>query len=285
MIVLPAQLREHRDVAARPARSRSRSDRPARRPARPGSGTRACGRARTADSRSRCAATVVPVDAVQRALQRLDAVGARVVGPRLHPRLVELHEVGAGGEQVERPLRAPRRRTRTPSRAGPRRTRSAACCGHRERPGDRDLDQPVGVRAQELDVAHQHRLAAADRPVHARRGSSGCRCGRGPFPACRRRRPRAPSRSSSSSDSRRASPSVMMSSPARSWSRIATRHGGILGVAQIGGVDAPQIGGADPRRQPTAKLLAVDQPVRYGSDPTRLVGVGPRVATASSCSV
>ena len=38
--------------------------------------------------------------AVERALQRLDAVLARLVGARLHPRLVELDDVDAGRVQV-----------------------------------------------------------------------------------------------------------------------------------------------------------------------------------------
>ena len=42
----------------------------------------------------------MPVDAVERGVERLQAVLARLLGPRLHVGLVDLHDVGAGGEQV-----------------------------------------------------------------------------------------------------------------------------------------------------------------------------------------
>src|SRR5258708_37425274 len=37
---------------------------------------------------------------VERPVERLDAIAARLLGPRLHIGLVDLHDVGAGGEQV-----------------------------------------------------------------------------------------------------------------------------------------------------------------------------------------
>ena len=43
---------------------------------------------------------VVPVDAVERAVERREPVLARLLGPRLHVGLVDLHDVGAGGEEV-----------------------------------------------------------------------------------------------------------------------------------------------------------------------------------------
>ena len=43
---------------------------------------------------------VVPAVAVERALERGEAVLARLLGARLHVGLVDLHEVGAGREEV-----------------------------------------------------------------------------------------------------------------------------------------------------------------------------------------
>ena len=40
------------------------------------------------------------LDAFERAVQRLQPILARLIGPGLHVRLIDLHDVGAGGEQI-----------------------------------------------------------------------------------------------------------------------------------------------------------------------------------------
>jgi hypothetical protein len=88
--------------------------------------------------------------------------------------------------------------------------------GHRERAGDGHLRRLARVRAQELEVADLHGMTARDRANDARHGIG--------VPAAVERRPgvvdvdaverrREPVRVALS---RRISPSVMMSSPARS---------------------------------------------------------------------
>ena len=39
-------------------------------------------------------------DAVECAIERLEPVGPRLVGVLLHPRFIDLHDVGAGSEQI-----------------------------------------------------------------------------------------------------------------------------------------------------------------------------------------
>jgi len=110
-------------------------------------------------------------DPVERALQRRDSKRPRSRGMRLQIRLIDLHDVGAGGEQVpdfhvhgggvvHRQLRLGRV------------VIVLRQLGHRERAGNRDLDRTIGVRAQELHIAHGDRTQppnAPDDPRHERR--------------------------------------------------------------------------------------------------------------------
>jgi hypothetical protein len=92
----------------------------------------------------------------QRRVQHLHAVPPGHLGPGLQPRLVELDDVGAGGEQVgdlcpddlgvgqrERPVVAV--------------VVVLRLLGHGERARDGDLHGAVGRRPQELHVGHLHR--------------------------------------------------------------------------------------------------------------------------------
>src|SRR5688572_2177077 len=106
--------------------------------------------------------------ALERPVQRLETVLARLVGPRLHVGLVDLDDVRARREEVA-DLAVERR--------GVVRRRELAAAAvvvdlrllrHREGSRDRDLDGPRRVAAQELQVAHADRVAPADRSRHAR---------------------------------------------------------------------------------------------------------------------
>ena len=107
-------------------------------------------------------------DALERAVERLQAKLARLLRPRLHVGLVDLHDVGAGVEQVA-DLGVDR------GRVIHRRELAAAAVEvdlrllrHREGSGHRDLDAALRVPAQELQVADLDRVAAPDRAHDAR---------------------------------------------------------------------------------------------------------------------
>ncbi len=104
--------------------------------------------------------------ALQRPVERLDPVPPGHLGPGLQPRLVQLDDVGPGGEQVG---------DLGPDDVGVGQRQLAVVAvvvvlrllGHRERTRDGDLHGPVGVRAQEADVVGLHRPRPGDRPDDA----------------------------------------------------------------------------------------------------------------------
>jgi len=110
-----------------------------------------------------------PADARQRPIERLDPVFARLLRPRLHPGLVDLHDIGAGREQIL-DLGVDRRRIveRQPLIVAIEIVLTLR--RHGERPGHRHLDRPVGVGAQEFHVADLDRMLAPDRPHHPGHG-------------------------------------------------------------------------------------------------------------------
>src|SRR5215510_3950877 len=106
-------------------------------------------------------------DAVERRIEHLDAIGLGLLRPRLHPRLVDLHDVGAAGEQVldlgidgggivegHRFLVAVKIVLRL--------------LRHGEGTGHRYLDHAIRVGAQEFHVADLDRMPAPDLSHHAR---------------------------------------------------------------------------------------------------------------------
>ena len=127
---------------------------------------------------------------LQRAVQRLQAVLPRLLGPRLHVGLVDLHHVGAGGEQVL-DLRV--------HRVGVVHRRLFVAgvevvlrlLQHRERAGHGDLDLAVGVRAQELQVLDLDRMTCGGSCRRCAAPGWGGRSGRARCPGCRGRRRRA----------------------------------------------------------------------------------------------
>ena len=109
----------------------------------------------------------VALDPFERPVDRLDRVLARRLGPCLEVRLVDLDDVGPGRLQVVELLV-------DGLRVGEREAPLVVVVvvlrllGHRERPGNGDLDPAVGERAQELDVADLDRARAADRAYDLR---------------------------------------------------------------------------------------------------------------------
>ena len=106
-------------------------------------------------------------DAFERAVDRLQAVLPRLLRPRLHVGLVDLDDVGAGGEQVldlgvdgggvvERHLLLARVEI------------VLRLLRHGEGPGHGDLHHAVGVGLEELEVAYLDGVLAADLAGDAR---------------------------------------------------------------------------------------------------------------------
>ena len=107
-----------------------------------------------------------PGHAVERRGQRGEAVGAGGVRAGLQVRLVDLDDVRPGRVQVA-DLGVDRRGVVHRRRLEVRVVVVLRLLAHGERPGHGHLHRPVGVRAQELQVAHLHRVRAADRPDDA----------------------------------------------------------------------------------------------------------------------
>ena len=135
-----------------------------------------------------------------------------------------------------------------------------ACCDIVNGPGHRHLDRPARVRAQELHVAHLHRIHPLDRSDHARH--------RVRMAAAVERRARVVD-----VDAReRGREPVRVALPARLAVRDDVEPGPllvadreqrrvVLRLLQVLRVDAPQLGRAHARREPAAEALAIDQPV------------------------
>ena len=117
------------------------------------------------------------LDAVERAVERLDAERLRLLPARLHPRLVDLHDVGAGAEQVL-DLGIDGRRVVHGELLVVAVEVVLALHRHGERARHRDLDRAVGMGAQELDVAHLDRMLAPDLADDARHGGDAAAAGR-----------------------------------------------------------------------------------------------------------
>ena len=205
------------------------------------------------------------LDALERALQRLDAELARLLGAGLHPRLVELDDVRAGGEQVEDlgahdvgEGRRDRPRVAVVVVLGLHR--------HRERAGDRDLDLVVGVRAQELGVAHQDRAAAPHLADDARDG-------RGIAVAVQRRAGivdvDAVEHGHDAVGVGLAPDLTVRDDVQPGAFLIADRGEGgrVLRFFEVLRVDLPEVARAYPGREARAQLLTIEQPFRLGVGP------------------
>ena len=160
-------------------------------------------------------------DAGERPVERIEPVGARLVGKLLHPRLVDLDDVGTRREQVldlgiDGVGEIHRHRGRVAVMV------VLGLAAHGERPRHRRLDLAVGVGAQQRDVAHLDRVAPPDLADDARHRHLAARCGSWRARDCRCRRLRARWRSDWNSFRAAARRRVTMSRPARSWSRIAS---------------------------------------------------------------
>jgi hypothetical protein len=122
-------------------------------------------------------------EAVARAVDGGDTPAPALVGMRLYVGFIDLNDIGASGLEVADLLVDSRREGHD---KGP----EAAVVliqgqlGHGEGAGDRDFDGPVGVSAQELNVAHLHRMGATNGADHARhvdRLAGAARHGSRPF--------------------------------------------------------------------------------------------------------
>ncbi len=213
-------------------------------------------------------------DPVRGAAQHVEAVVARGLRARLHVGLVDLHDVGAGGEQVQ-DLAAHGVGVGHPDRLRRAVVVVLGLLGHRERAGDGDLDRPARVRAQELDVADLDRMLARDRADHPRH---------------RVRVPAAVQRGARVVDVdalERGGEAVRVALAAHLAVGDDVQPGAllvgdrqprrvVLRLLEIARIDPPQLRRPHARREAPAQLLAVDQPVRLrvgadeaGEDPVR----------------
>ena len=131
--------------------------------------------------------------------------------------------------------------------------------GHRERPGNRDLDRALGERAEELDVAHLDGLPSPDRSDDPRNGVLVPRAierdaGMVEVDAVERSREAVrvalPPHLAVADDVDSGSLQIQDGEPGRI----------VLRFLEERLRDAPELARADARRQPLSEPLAVDQP-------------------------
>ena len=208
-------------------------------------------------------------DALERAVERRKAVGLGLLGPRLHPGLVELHDVGAGREQVL-DLGVDRGRIVERQRRLVAVVVVLALLRHGERARHRHLDLAVGVGAQEFDVAHLDRMPALDRADHARHdgeaaGAVRCLAGIVEVDAVER---------GGEAVGIALAPLLAVGDDVEAGALLVAdrdQRGVVLRTLEPFGIDAPQLLGAHPRRHLLGEARAVDQPVRLriGADQRR----------------
>ena len=185
-----------------------------------------------------------------------------VVRPGLHVRLVDLHDVGAGGEEVL-DLLVHRRGVAERHLLGARVEVVLRLLRHRERTGHGHLHRPVGVRPEDLEVAELHRMPPPDRaddPRHRVRVTAAVE--RGP-------------RVVDVDAVQRGGEAVGVALPAHlavgedvepgPFLVADGEDGGVvLGLLQPLRGDPPQLAGPHPRREAAGQPRPVDQPVRLG---------------------
>ena len=152
--------------------------------------------------------------------------------------------------------------------------------GHRERPRHGHLHRARRVRAQELEVAHLHRVLALDRADHARH--------RVRMAAAVQRRARVVDVDAFERGREAVrvalAPHLAVGDDVQPGALLVgdrEPRGVVVRLLQVGRIDPPQLAGADPRREAAAELLAVDQPVRLrvGTDEA---GLHRRESTAAA---
>ncbi len=202
---------------------------------------------------------MVPRTPSERAIERGDAVFAGFVRRSLHPGLVDLNVIRAGGEQV---LDFFVHRGCVVQRDGFLVFVELVhrLLGHGERTGHGDLDLPVRVSPQELDIAHLYRVLSPDLALDARDqnlmpAAAGDLAGIIQVEPFERRREAV--------GIALASHFAVGEDVQAGALLVADREqrGVILGLFQPFQRHAPQIGGADARGHLFAELVAINQPV------------------------
>ena len=233
----------------------------------------------------------MPSDALQRPVDRLHAIGARRIGPGLQVGLVELHDVGAGGEEVAH-LLVHRLGVGHGEALVVRVVGVLRLLGHGEGAGQGDLDGARRVGPEEAHVVHLDRTLAPDRPRDQRHRGGLARPVHRPaalpaIDAAKRRGEAigialAPDLAVADDVDARA-----LLVPDRRQRRR------LLRLLQVLGRNPPQLARAHAGRQPVHQVVAVHQPFRlrvaaddrgaqHGLAHGVRSGVGPRAAVAGA---
>jgi len=207
-----------------------------------------------------------PGEVVGGALQRVEAVLSRGLGAGLHVRLVHLDDVGAGLEEVE-DLLAHGIRVGHPDRVGRPVVVVLRLLRHRERTRDGHLRLPARVRAQELQVANLDRMAPGHRPDHAGHGVG--------MPAAIEGGARVVDVNALEGGGEAVrvalAPHLAVGDDVEAGAFLVGDREPrrvVLGLLEVGRVDAPELERADARREPLSQPVAVEQParLRIGAD-------------------
>ena len=204
-----------------------------------------------------------PAHAVDRSVDRRHGEAPRLLRPRLQERLVELHHVGAGGEQVS-DLLVQRRGAGECQRGLVAIVLVVELLRHGEGAGNGDLDGPVGIGAQERHVARLHWLPAADRADDSRHDLDTAGRTRGNL--CRVLAVHALERGGETVGVALAAHLAVGDDVDAGALLVADREqcGVVLRLLEPGRLDPPQLARASTRRNDFRQEPAVDQPVGLG---------------------
>ena len=206
-----------------------------------------------------------PDNVFERAFERRQAELSRLLGPRLHVGLVDLHDVGPCREEVD-DLVVDGAGVGEGELALARVGVVLGLLRHRERAGHGDLDQPVRIGPQELHVADLHGMLALDRADDA-----GYRVW---MAATIERRSRIVD--VDAGQGRREPVRVALATGFAVGDDVQPRsllvvdgeqRRVVLSLLEVRRIDAPELGRPRARREAVSQALAIDQPVGLGIRP------------------
>src|SRR5712692_5647257 len=198
-------------------------------------------------------------DALERAVERLDRELAVLIGPCLHVRLVDLHNVGARREEILN-LLVDGRRIVHRERLFVRIVGVLGLLAHRERSRKRDLNLASGMRAKKGQILHLDRPLPPDWTVYKRDDIRSAAPGK---PLSRALRVDAAKRGGEAVRVALPPDLAVRDNVDAGALHVVDRddRGIVLSLLEPGRVNPPHLASTHPRRHPLTKVFAIDQPV------------------------
>src|SRR5216683_2283445 len=198
-------------------------------------------------------------DALERAVERLDRELSCFIGPCLHVRLVDLHNVGARREEVL-DLLIDGRRIVHRERLFVRIVSVLGLLAHRERSRKRDLNLASGMRPEKGQIPHLDRPLPPDWTVYKRDDIGSAAPGK---PLSRELRVDAAKRGGEAVRVALPPDLAVRDNVDAGALHVVDRddRGVVLRLLEPGLGNPPHLASTYPRRHPLAEVFAVDQPV------------------------